>query len=99
MNTSGEGIGTGQGVPGGRVRIYELAKELGVENKDLLTKIRTLGIEAKNHMSNVGIDDVARIKRALDKERHENLVEERLSATVIRRRTKDGTAVRAPAPP
>jgi translation initiation factor IF-2 len=91
---SGEGIGTGQPVMTGKVRVYELAKELGVPNKDLVTKIRALGIEAKNHMSNLEVDDVMRIKRALDKERQENLVEERITATVIRRRTKDGTAVR-----
>ena len=96
---SGEGIGTGQAVTTGKVRVYELAKELGVPNKDLVTKIRALGIEAKNHMSNLEVDDVMRIKRALDKERQENLVEERITATVIRRRTKDGTAVRPLAAP
>ena len=55
---------------------------------------------SKNHMSNLDVEDVARVKRALDKERQANLVEERLSSTVIRRRTKDGTACvrRAPAP-
>jgi len=64
--TTGEGIGTGQGGTGGRTRVYELAKELGVDNKDLLSKIRQLGIEAKNHMSNLLVDDVVRIKRALE---------------------------------
>ena len=55
-----------------KVRVYELAKEVGVENKDLISRVRTLGIEIKNHMSALEPDDVARIKRALDKERHEN---------------------------
>jgi translation initiation factor IF-2 len=95
MNNEGLGSGAGQAPVQGKVRIYELAKDLGMQNKDLVARIRALGIEAKNHMSNLEVDDVARIKRALDKERQENLVEERLTATVIRRRTKDGTAVRA----
>jgi translation initiation factor IF-2 len=86
---------SGAVAPAGKVRIYELAKDLGVAPKDLVARIRSLGIEAKNHMSNLELDDVARVRRALDKERQENLVEERLNATVIRRRTKDGTAVRA----
>ncbi|MDB4968420.1 MAG: translation initiation factor [Myxococcales bacterium] len=77
----------------GKVRLYEVAKDLGLANKDLVAKVRALGIEVKNHMSNLDPDDVARVKRALDKERQANLVEERLSSTVIRRRSKDGGVI------
>ena len=68
MNT--ESMGTG--MPGGtqaKKAIYELAKELGVVNKDLVAKIRALGIEAKNHMSRLTEEDVERVKRAFAKER------------------------------
>ncbi len=75
-----------------KVRLYEVAKDLGLANKDLVAKVRALGIEVKNHMSNLDVDDVARVKRALDKERHSNLIQERLSSTVIRRRAKEPTA-------
>ena len=34
-----------------KVRIYELAKILKIENKELIEKLRELGIEAKSHMS------------------------------------------------
>ncbi|HEX4462437.1 MAG TPA: translation initiation factor IF-2 N-terminal domain-containing protein, partial [Polyangia bacterium] len=81
------------------MRLYEVAKDLGLANKDLVAKVRALGIEVKNHMSNLDPDDVARVKRALDKERQANLVEERLSSTVIRRRSKDGQPIRQAAPP
>src|ERR1700758_1837273 len=81
----------------GKVRLYEVAKDLGLANKDLVAKVRALGIEVKNHMSNLEPDDVARVKRALDKERQANLVEERLSSTVIRRRSKDGGVITRPA--
>jgi len=46
------------------MRVYEVAKEIGLANKDLVAKIRTLGIEVKNHMSALEPDDVARIRRA-----------------------------------
>src|SRR5258706_4321437 len=95
--TAGTGTGAGAGV-GGKVRLYEVAKDLGLPNKDLVAKVRALGIEVKNHMSNLDVEDVARVKRALDKERQANLVEERLSSTVIRRRSKDGSQLRAAAP-
>jgi translation initiation factor IF-2 len=34
-----------------KIRVYQLAKELGVENKELLEIISKLGFEVKNHMS------------------------------------------------
>ncbi len=83
------------------MRLYELAKELGIANKELVERVRSLGIDVKNHMSNLDTDDVTRVKRSLEKDRTANLVEERLSSTVIRRRTKDGTPMRpvvVPAP-
>src|SRR3954468_23714431 len=82
----------------GKVRLYEVAKDLGLANKDLVAKVRALGIEVKNHMSNLDAEDVARVKRALDKDPEANLVEERLSSTVIRGRSKDGGVIpRSPA--
>ena len=77
-----------QSVAGPRVRVYELAKELGISNKDLVERIRALGLEVANHMSHLEAADVDRVRRSLTRERHESLVEERLSDTVIRRRSK-----------
>src|SRR5688572_30355363 len=88
---SGSGTGTG-GVQGQaqKVRVYEVAKDVGLTNKDLVDKIRALGIEVKNHMSALEPDDVTRVKRAVEKERHENTVVERIQPTVMRRRSKGG---------
>src|SRR5215831_18450188 len=74
--------------PGRPQRAYEVARELSVENKEFLAKARVLGIDAKNHMSLLSPDDVARIKRAFDKERQDSLIEERVASTVIRRRSR-----------
>jgi translation initiation factor IF-2 len=97
MNSGGNTTTTTADSQAGKVRLYEVAKDLGLANKDLVAKVRALGIEVKNHMSNLEPDDVARVKRALDKERQANLVEERLSSTVIRRRSKDGGVITRPA--
>jgi translation initiation factor IF-2 len=87
---------------GPRVRVYELAKDLGVQPKDLLVKLRAMAIDVANHMSQIDPGEVDRIRRAVDRERHESLVEERLTDTVIRRRSKvvpGGAPPRAAAPP
>src|SRR3954469_15014048 len=86
---------------GPRRRLYELAKDLNVQPKDLLNKVRAMGIDVANHMSHLEAVDVDRVRRAIDRERLENLEEVRLNDTVIRRRSKSapgGTAARAPAP-
>jgi translation initiation factor IF-2 len=97
MQTSGDRV-TGGGKAGAgdsaqlgkAMRLYELAKELGVENKDMVARARVLGIEVKNHMSALEPDDVARMRRSYEKERAESTVTERLNSTVLRRRSRAG---------
>src|SRR4051812_27540675 len=84
---------------GPRRRLYELAKDLNVQPKDLLNKVRAMGIDVANHMSHLESVDVDRVRRAIDRERLENLEEVRLNDTVIRRRSKTATGAAArPAP-
>ncbi|MBI5477360.1 MAG: translation initiation factor IF-2 N-terminal domain-containing protein, partial [Deltaproteobacteria bacterium] len=107
MNISGITGGAG-GAGGGttpptppvatKMRVYEVAREVGVANKDLVQKIRALGIEVNNHMSVLDPEDVMRVRRALDKERQESLIEERIQPTVIRRRSKGGPPAPQPRP-
>jgi translation initiation factor IF-2 len=80
------------------MRVYELAKDLGLSNKDLVNKIKSLGIEIANHMSHLDGSDVDRVRRALERERHETLIEQRLSDTVIRRRSRAVPPAPAAAP-
>lgn len=83
-----------QGLPAsGPLRVYELAKELGVEKKDLVSKIRSLGIDVRSHLSRLDEDDAVYIRRALDRERQANEVEEQITATVIRRHRKGSAPV------
>ena len=74
-----------------KMRVYEIAKEVGIPNKDLIAKIRALGLEVNNHMSSLDADDVARIKRSLEKEKASVVAPaqtQKLSTgTVLRRRS------------
>ena len=90
---------SGTVVSAAKIRVYELAKEFGMAPKDLVAKVRTLGVEVANHMSNLDGADADRVRRAIERERQESLVEERLSDTVIRRRSRAAGAARpGPAP-
>jgi translation initiation factor IF-2 len=80
-----------------KIRVYEVAKELGLENRELISKIASLGIQVRNHMSALEPNDLERVKRALDKEKQQNVVEERIRPTVVRRRIV-GRAKPAPEP-
>lgn len=45
-----------------KVRVYELARDIGVESKDLVDFLADLGAEIKNHMSTIE-DDIAQMVR------------------------------------
>ena len=70
------------------MRIHEIAKELELKAKDIFPHLKKLGIEFKNHMSAISEDDVARVKNALAPPTAENVVEQRIKPTLIRRRRK-----------
>ncbi|MEM8605565.1 MAG: translation initiation factor IF-2 [Myxococcota bacterium] len=78
-----------------KVRVYEVARELGVENRDLIQRMATLGIQVRNHMSVLDPAEVDRVKRALGKDRSETLVEERIRPTVVRRKRRKKEEVEA----
>ncbi|MBM5788851.1 MAG: translation initiation factor IF-2 [Cyanobacteria bacterium M_DeepCast_200m_mx_001] len=46
----------------GKVRIYELSKDLGLENKDVLDAAEKLAIAAKSHSSCISDDEASRIR-------------------------------------
>ncbi len=69
-----------------KVRVYEVAREVGLQNRELVQKIASMGIPVRNHMSALDPAEVERVKRALDREKQDNVVEERIRPTVVRRR-------------
>ena len=67
-------------------RVYELAKELGIDSKDLISRLEKFGIAVKSHSSTLEDADVEKIqKELLSGEPHE-MVEQRIKSTIIRRR-------------
>ncbi|NWH03724.1 translation initiation factor IF-2 [Desulfobacter latus] len=68
-----------------KVRVYELAKDLNMTNKQLLEKLKELKIDAKSHMSALGNSDVAAVRQNLSgKKKHAH--EDKDRPSVIRRR-------------
>ena len=49
----------------GKTRVYKLATELGISNKDLINELASLGYSVKNRMSTVDMDEVVKIREAL----------------------------------
>lgn len=68
-------------------RVHELAKELGLENKDLIAHLERLGITVKSHASTLEDHEIERIREDLQATSPRQVVEERIKTTVIRRRT------------
>ncbi|MGM0818394.1 MAG: translation initiation factor IF-2 N-terminal domain-containing protein, partial [Actinomycetota bacterium] len=64
-----------------KVRIYELAKETGLPNKEVIRRLAELGVEAKSHSSTVQAPDAKRFRESLGK-----LAEERRKAEEERAR-------------
>jgi len=71
-----------------KIRVYELARDLNLENKILLSKLNDLDIAVKSHMSALDDDTVAQIRQQLFGKKEETIEETRVKPTVIRRRKK-----------
>ncbi len=71
-----------------KVRVYEVAKQMNVEPKALVSMFQAIGVsEVRNHMSSVDPEMVERLKRHLDKQKNHDVVEERIRPTVVKRRS------------
>ncbi|MEM1030979.1 MAG: translation initiation factor IF-2 [Myxococcota bacterium] len=73
-----------------KVRVYEVARELGIKNKELVALFQSLGFnEVRNHMSAVEPDVVEKVKRKLSRRDEEGeVVEKRVMKGVIKRRSR-----------
>jgi translation initiation factor IF-2 len=54
----------------GKVRIYELSKELNLDNRDILAVCDKLNISVKSHSSTITEDEATRIRNAAEKYAH-----------------------------
>jgi len=72
----------------GKIRIYELARQLNMQNKPFMDKLQEMGIAFTNHMSTLEDEVVAQIKEALQGKPADAVEKTRVGATVIRRRRR-----------
>ena len=73
----------------GKVRVYEVAKQLNLDPKQVVGLFQAIGVvDVRNHMSSVEPEQVERVKRHLEKQRTHDVVEERIRSDgrVIKRR-------------
>ena len=74
-----------------KVRVYELAKELNMDNKELVEKLKAAGILVKNYMSTLDEQVVEKAREGALGVVSEVIEEKRIRPTVIRRRKKTVT--------
>ncbi len=78
-----------------KVRIYDLAKEMGVTPKELTKRIQELGFDVKSHSSTLSEEDAERVRRELKNwSQKENSSEEKPApkrpVVIVRRRGAEG---------
>jgi len=79
-----------------KIRVYELARDLSMENKALLEKLAEMKIDVKSHMSSLDDETIAQVKDFVLGKKKETVVETRVKSTVIRRRVKLVTTKKLP---
>jgi len=72
----------------GKLRVYELAKEVKMSSNELVERLKSAGFSINNYMSSLDMDDVGRAKDYLSGATDEILEEKRIKPTIIRRRKK-----------
>ncbi|MGD8561885.1 MAG: translation initiation factor IF-2 [Desulfarculaceae bacterium] len=71
-----------------KMRVYELAKELKLDSKELVRQLIEMGYDVRNHMSTLTEDEAQAVRDKLLESRSEVVQEKRISKRVIRRRRK-----------
>lgn len=71
-----------------KMRVYELAKELKVDNKELVRQLIEMGLDVRNHMSTITPEEAQSVRDRNKESRSEVVEEKRVTRTVIRRRRK-----------
>jgi translation initiation factor IF-2 len=90
------------------MKVYELAKELGVDSISLVDKLAGMNIKVKNHMSDLGEADIAVVRESFAPKKPEPAKKKTAAKTVTRKKaasaddaaagaTATDTAAKAPA--
>jgi len=74
-----------------KIRVHELAQKMGIENKELIVRLKAIGVEISNHMAAIDEDVAKKLQAPATVTMTVKDVaqeETRVSSTVIRRRAK-----------
>ncbi|MTV23922.1 translation initiation factor IF-2 [Nitriliruptoraceae bacterium ZYF776] len=82
-----------------KVRVYELAKETGLHNKEVLRRLTDLGVDASSHSSSISGPDAARFRESLGKSEAERRAEEEAKKQRERQELDRYRQMQAAAPP
>ena len=83
-----------------KVRVYEVAKQLNMDQKTLVGLFQSMGVgDVRNHMSAVEPEIVERLKRHLERQKSPEVIEERIRPTVVKRRARPEAAESSPGIP
>ena len=89
---------------GDKMRVYELAQKLGLDNKVLLERLKAAGVEAKNHLSVLDAaalaifdGEAAPVETSTEPVVEEKIEEQRITPGIIRRRRKEVPKAAPPA--
>jgi translation initiation factor IF-2 len=69
-----------------KLRAFQLAQELGIDNKEFVQLMGAIGMPIKTHMSTIAEEDIEAIKTKIADFKRGRTVEKRVGGTVIRRR-------------
>ncbi len=72
-----------------RVRVYELARDLNVDSKTMMTRLKSMGIEVASHQSTLTDEQVVLIRKAITSGAPAK-AEAKSTTVVIRRRRRPG---------
>ncbi len=82
------------------MRVYEIARQLGIDCKELLIKLGRMGYDVKYHNSTIEEEEANKIVSELDQEKKTQFVEKRIGRGIIRRRRVPTSAPpKEPTPP
>jgi translation initiation factor IF-2 len=90
-----------------KIRVYELAQKMGIDNKELIARLQGVGMDVKSHTASIEESEVKNLLAAVSPPVADNpppvrevpKEEVRLTTTVIRRRAKVVESVAEPAAP
>jgi len=75
-----------------RMKVFELAKKLKIEDEALLQKIRDVGLGIDDAAETLESEEVKILEEMIRKEKTDSVIEERIKPTVIRRRAREKPA-------